>query len=343
MTTISLNPTTDHRYRDFICAHQLATIFHTPEWIQVLAETYGFRPVAYAITDNDKISGVVPFCETRSITGIKRMVSLPYSDFCEPLLSNRENVQSILKLIAAEHPKIAYIDFRGGYLLFNGENVRQTILTHDIDCTSDKEALFNSLKPALRRNINKAERGGLVCSVDTSLEAVQHFYQINCNTRRDHGLPPQPRLLFENIWKFIINRGNGFVTTVTLNGNIIAATLFLLFREKAYFKFGASLEKFLSLRPNDFALWRSILHCKDLGYKAINLGRTELNHEGLLKFKRGWNAQEAEIKYYRYLSTTQSFACFKRPILSTIYPMIFSRMPMALLKPIGNYIHQFAG
>lgn len=343
MTNIPLNPITDQRYSEFIAKHSQATVFHTPEWIKVLSETYRFKPFAFAVTENDTVTGVVPFCETRSITGSKRLVSLPYSDFCEPLLENRENLESIIKIIAEEYPKTGYIDVRGGSSLLKGEVAGQAIFTHDIDCTPDEETLFNSFKPALQRNIKKAQREGLECTIDTSHAAVRQFYQLNCFTRRDHGLPPQPWVFFENIWKFLIHSSKGFIATITQNGCLVAATLFLIFNGKAYFKFGASLKKHLSLRPNDFALWNSILYCKTLCCKVVNLGRTEPEHEGLLQFKRGWNADESEIKYYRYLPSLQKYTKFTSPVSCKICPLFFSRMPMAFLKPIGNYIHQFAG
>lgn len=83
-------------------------------------------------------------------------------------------------------------------------------------------------------------------------------------------------------------------------GAAIAGAVFLRLGLSALYKFGASDERFQELRPNNLLMWRSLLHCRELGCTSVHLGRTNLGQEGLRRFKLGWGAREERIDYYRF-------------------------------------------
>lgn len=340
---ITLNPLTDERYRTFVNEHPSATVFHTPEWLRVLHETYGFTPGCAAIENGNDLHGVLPYMVTRGFSGKTRVVSLPFSDFCEPLLSDRIDFDGVLDAMAHNHPKASGIDIRGGKALLGNVVAGQSVVMHTVNCIPDEDALFHSLKHTVRRNIKKAEREGLLCTFETTLEAVQKFYHLNCITRRDHGLPPQPWKFFKNIWCHFINGGKGFVVTVQYNGKAIASALFLVFGQNVYYKYGASVKKHQQFRPNDLIIWKSLLYCNKMNYTSLNLGRTEPAHTGLLRFKQGWGGMESVVHYFRYNKNMSAFIPINKTVFDTICMGLFSKMPMVFLKPIGSFIHQFAG
>ena len=62
-----------------------SSIFHSPDWIQVLSETYGWETRAHVLLDDqgEPMAGM-PFCRVADMLG-ERIVALPFSDFCDPL------------------------------------------------------------------------------------------------------------------------------------------------------------------------------------------------------------------------------------------------------------------
>src|SRR4051794_39851978 len=88
----TIDPLSDSRWDDLVASHPKASVFHHRGWLQALASTYGYRPVVMTSTPPGKpLSNGVVFCEVRSwITG-PRMVSLPFADHCEPLLSESDD------------------------------------------------------------------------------------------------------------------------------------------------------------------------------------------------------------------------------------------------------------
>src|SRR5688572_13104982 len=86
----TLDPLTDPRWRELVQRDARASAFHTPEWLDALRRTYGFVPVVYT-TDGarDELRSAIPFCAVASWLTGRRLVSLPFSDHCEPLVDGR--------------------------------------------------------------------------------------------------------------------------------------------------------------------------------------------------------------------------------------------------------------
>src|SRR5579864_2826368 len=90
MTCFQIDPLLDSRWRALVDEHPDASVFHRVEWLQALHSCYGYVPVAvsYGLPGGPLHNGLV-YCEIRSRLTGNRLVSLPFSDHCEPLLSNR--------------------------------------------------------------------------------------------------------------------------------------------------------------------------------------------------------------------------------------------------------------
>src|SRR4051794_5773875 len=67
--------------------HEDATTFHTTAWARVLARTYGHEPIYLSLSCGAQRIALLPLMEVRSRFTGHRAVSLPFSDFCGPLLA----------------------------------------------------------------------------------------------------------------------------------------------------------------------------------------------------------------------------------------------------------------
>ncbi|MBN1294982.1 MAG: peptidoglycan bridge formation glycyltransferase FemA/FemB family protein [Candidatus Latescibacteria bacterium] len=340
-----INPLTDARYEQFIASNPDTTVFHSRVWIKALEETYGFIPGCAAVIDARSIAGAVPFMETCSITGKKRCVSLPFSDFCIPLFKSEIEFNDAFHFLVekAEKEKWHYIEIRGGEQFFQHMQCTDEIVTHEIVLDKDERKLLHLCRDSTRRNIRKAKSAGVTVVHDTSIEAMRSFYYLNCLTRKKHGIPPQPWLFFKHLWINIINKGNGFITLATFENRAIAANLFLVFNEVGLFKYGAMDKKYGSLRPSNLTMWEGIKKCREIGCRRVNLGRTEIHHSGLLQFKRGFGCSEKTIKYFRYDCRKREFS--KKPAIRSLPFAIslFSLIPLPLLRSFGKYMYRYAG
>src|SRR4029434_9539200 len=80
--------------------HPRPPVSNTPGWLEALRRTYGYEPVVYTTSPPraDLTDGLV-LCRIRSrITG-RRLVSLPFSDHCEPLTDSPEDLRTLLNFL----------------------------------------------------------------------------------------------------------------------------------------------------------------------------------------------------------------------------------------------------
>jgi hypothetical protein len=83
----AIDPLRDSRWPELIARHSNASVFHTRGWLGALATTYGYAPVAFTTSaPNEYLTNAVLFCAVRSWLTGSRLVSLPFSDHCEPLV-----------------------------------------------------------------------------------------------------------------------------------------------------------------------------------------------------------------------------------------------------------------
>ena len=88
-----------------VAVHPRATVFHSRGWLEALERTYGYRAVALCSPSaggdvaNAFVFGVV----SSRLTG-NRLVSLPFSDHCDPLVSEPWELRHLLEALPAAGP-----------------------------------------------------------------------------------------------------------------------------------------------------------------------------------------------------------------------------------------------
>lgn len=172
---------------------------------------------------------------------------------------------------------------------------------------------------------------------------MDDFFRLNCFTRRQHGLPPQPKLFFDNLLSLVIAQKKGFVSIARFKGIPIAAYLFLISGQKALYKYGASDRHYQHLRPSNILIWEGLLHCKSVGANTLNLGRTETHHMGLLQFKRGLGGLERKVNYYRFDTLAGSYKTGAMKHGDEISNRIFKITPLPILRLLGALIYRYVG
>jgi hypothetical protein len=102
MTKIyEISATEDSRWDDFVKQHAHTSVFHTPQWLGALRQTYGFMPIVFSTTPPGlHLQDGVVFCEVSSWLTGKRLVSLPFSDHCEPLATESAHMTTILLAVS---------------------------------------------------------------------------------------------------------------------------------------------------------------------------------------------------------------------------------------------------
>jgi hypothetical protein len=320
-----------------------STFFHSHAWCNVLSSTYGYIPNYFLSFNKGKLSTVIPFMEINTYFSPKRGISLPFSDFCSPILSEDTGFHQILDSIV-EYAKTSnwkFVEFRGG----NGylDNVIPSALfyEHNLNLKRNEKELLSSFRSSTKRNIKKATNKDVRIQHSNSLGAVREFYRLHCLTRKDHGLPPQPFSFFKNIHAYIVAKKKGFVLLALHQGKVIAGAIFFHFGKKAIYKYGASIKKYQHLRANNLLMWEAIKWYNQNGYCDFSFGRTEPENTGLLQFKRGWGTKERSVNYYKYNVRNSEF--IEDPFRVGKLNKIGTKLPVFLLKIAGSLMYKHVG
>jgi hypothetical protein len=339
-SVVVVNPLEYPKWDALISTFPLRSFFHSETWARILHETYGHSPCYFCSFSDGKLQMLLPVMEVSSPVTSRRGVSLPFSDFCRPL--HRDGNLASLFQAALEYGKERkwkYLECRDASWLADGETMPSVAFHgHVIALRQDEEALFNQFESAVRRGIRKSENASVRVDCDSSLEAVRTFFQLHCLTRKRHGLPPQPFRFFENIARFALAAGHGFVATARLNGTPVASSLFFHFGSEAIYKFGASDRAFQHLRPNNLVMWGALKHCVAKGMDRLHLGRTSLANEGLRRFKLGFGACEEKVEYCKYGLSRGAFVTSEDRAESWANH-IFRGFPPSLLRFAGEVLY----
>jgi len=303
----AIDPLSDRRWDDLVGRHPRASAFHERGWLEALHRTYGYQPWALttARPGESLIDGIV-FCRVASwITGT-RLVSLPFSDHCDPLFSDQTDFATFLQgaRIASEQQGCRYVEFRPLLPIGERDSWLQesgTYCFHTLDLSPTVEEIFNAFhRNSIQRKIRRAERERLSYEAGSSEMLVAEFYRLMLMTRRRHRLLPQPRTWFQSLAECLGDKMQ--IRLARKDGNPVAAMLSLRHGRSVTYKYGCSDERFHSLGGMPFLFWRLIEDSKAAGAEEIDLGRSDSDHEGLTTFKDRFGAKRSEIKYYRHSS-----------------------------------------
>lgn len=289
----------DRRWLAFVSAFPSATPFHHPAWARLLRECYGFRAFALTTQDSGEITAGIPVMEVKRPFGVRRWVSLPFTDHCEPLGAQRSRAPFLAAGSRyAEQAGIGQIEIHaplGG----SGIHLRAEGVIHTLRLQPDSGAVRETFhRSQVIRGISRAEKSPISLRRATSPADVSGgFYGLHIRTRRRQGVPVQPRRFFELLWTHMLNPGLGFVLLVYSGSTPIAGAVFLAWNGTITYKYGASDPNYLHLRPNHLIFWDAIRWGCENGFHTFSFGRSDVSNQGLRDFKSGWGAHEEDLYY----------------------------------------------
>jgi len=304
-----LDPLENAGYDELVAACPDNVPFHSRAWLRTIRDTYGHRPICFVAKSGSSVQAMLPIVEVQSwITG-RRGVSLPFADFCPPMASDAVAFDMVFAKAVeyARERKWKYLELRGGRCLLREAKASVAYHAHVLDLSAGPDGLFGRFEGRMRTAIRKAEREGVRVEVSNAAEAVRTYYDLHCETRKKHGVPPQPFSFFQNVYRHIISTGFGIVVVARYQGAPVAAAVFMHYGRQAVYKFSASNAAFLRLCGNNVALWEAIKWYANQGFSRMHFGRTSFGNDGLRKYKAGWGAEETTLEYLRYSLTKQAY------------------------------------
>ena len=339
-----LNPLEYPGWDELLLTNENYSFFHSSAWARVLHESYNYKPLYFTAIENGSLSALIPVMEVRSLLTGRRGVSLPFSDYCEPIAPDKSHFLELIDDVIKYGKNAGWksIEWRGGQEFFDDVTPSSYYYTHTLDLLENEEQILSHFRDSTKRNIKKATKEGVEVSISNSSESIREFYRLNCMTRKHHGLPPQPFYFFENIYDHILSKDQGMVILASHDKKVIAGAVMFFFGNRAIYKYGASDRTYQHLRPNNLIMWQAINWCAQNGHKDFLFGKTERENNGLLQYKRGWGATERTVKYYKYDLSKGTFI-ENHSMVTGFHNKVFNKMPIRLLNIIGSMLYRHIG
>ena len=338
MNVYSVDPVQDSRWTEFIGRHPKASVFHTSGWLRALQRTYRFTPIAFTTSGpTDALENALVFADVRSWLTGWRLVSLPFSDHCEPLVDSPEEFQALCRAVVRYQVqgRWKYVEMRPVSSLLPleaGFRTGQTFYLHRLDLRPDLDALLHSLhKDSIQRKIRRAERERLTYEEGRSESLLAKLCHLLDLTRRRHQVPPQPRAWFRNLIESF--GANSCIRVASKDGQPAAGILTLAHGDRVVYKYGGSDTRLNALGGMPFLFWKAIQDAKQMGARELDLGRSDCDNTGLILFKEHLAAHRSTLTYWR--SPGETGHGWKMGLARRV----FTRLPGGIRRALGSLLY----
>ena len=301
MNVVRVDPRIDPLWCRLVREAQ-SSVFHSASWMRVLSDTYGWEPSAYVVLDGrGEPKAGLPFCRISDVLG-QRIVALPFSDYCDPLAEDANSWRLLIDgLLPEQHP----INLRCLHNSLPLADERFTLTKeakwHRLDLRPELGALWEAMHDSTHRAIRKSGREGLTVREAESEQELRTFFEMHLKVRKyKYGLLAQPYSFFQNIWRQFVDSQHGFLLLAIHGDKIVAGDFFLDWKDTLYYKFNASLPDDLGCRPNDLLIWEAVQRGKDRGFTYLDFGLSDIDQEGLVRYKRKFGTEEKTISFLRH-------------------------------------------
>jgi hypothetical protein len=144
MSVYAINPIQDSRWRAFLEQDSRASVFHDPRWLEAL-RTYNFEPVVVTTCGPGQALTNGTCSAASELVDRRRLVSLPFSDHCQPLVSGPPSAgQLMLRLQRVRRRKVGLRRNATGQRPFHDRaSVKETqvFCLHRLICRAAQKAL----------------------------------------------------------------------------------------------------------------------------------------------------------------------------------------------------------
>lgn len=331
--------------------HPLGWLTHTSTWARILLRSFPhLRPHYLALEDEagELWGGLAAMEFSSRLTG-RRLVSLPYSTLCDPLVRNRDEWLRLLEAADAKRKALglAFLEVRtsqAGELVVATDGIlsRQDFAWHRLDLQRSLDEILKGFsRRAVRPCIHRAERLGFrVRPIRPS--DFDSFWRLYAGTRSRLGLPVFPRSFFRRWLDELLPRGWLRGCLVEDGDRVLSVLIALVYRDRMSAEVIGSDPSASGRFPNHIAFWEAIRGAHALGLAEFDFGRTPVGEKGLMDFKRRWGTR-CEFLTFGYLPPSSADHADRNGFSRRAAGWMCNTVPQSVLPAVSRFLYRHAG
>ncbi len=298
------------RWDNFVRRHPYGWLCHLTAWEKVLKRATNLKSCYYlAIIDQTtgEIRASMQVYLVRSMIIKSRLISAPLTTIFDPLVSSEDQL-NVLMAKAIELLGKTQSDLLKIKTLHSASYFDQTKLSKDnrfryhyLSLQDNLDNIWKNLhRSCVRQHISRASRQGLTVGLAESKTDLKKFYSLYQRIRKNHGLPSIPYVYFESIWDVFYPNHNVYFFIAEFESRPAAALMAFKFKNHMSAEALGWEPAFKWLTPSIFIFWEAIKFAKASGCTSFDFGRTSIENQELIVFKRRWGTKEIEMPVFSY-------------------------------------------
>ncbi|MFO7535134.1 MAG: GNAT family N-acetyltransferase [Kiritimatiellia bacterium] len=344
-----IRPLNDSRWNSMVEAHPQSEIYHHSTWLKVIAATYRqAEPLAFVLEEGGAIRAALPACVVKSPLTGNRLVSLPFTSYCNPLYEKSEQCGRLIHAAMESLKGHGASFFELRTLNAIPEEVCELKrhpyhMTHILDLEGGFDRVRKGISSNIVMNKKKADKAGILVEPAASEKDLRDFYRVHAITRKKQGFPIQPYSFLRNMFELMGPPGHVEFLLARLNNQVVAGIVLFKFHQRVSYEIGASLPAFLEARPNHLLLWHAVESACREGRRYFDFGKSPPDNPGLIEFKRRWGADACECPYYYYPGIAGMMAVEQNDFKSRAIRYLYSRTPLGVAQLLGKGLYRHLG
>ena len=336
----TMEPADRTRWDDFVLSCPEATFFHRAGWQRVIERAFGHRTFFLLAESGNRIEGVLPLAQVKSLLFGHALVSLPFCVYGGAATeTNRARMALDAEAIAlAERLQVDHLEYRSRSRLHEDWNTKDLYVTFRKTNDPDPDKNLNAIPRKQRAMVRKGIKSGLSAILDSDTD---RFFSAYSESVHRLGTPVFSRRYFDILREEFA--ADSEIVTVTDNGKLVASVLSFFFRDEVLPYYGGGTDLARQVAGNDFMYWEVMRRACERGLRTFDYGRSKRG-TGSFDFKKNWGFEPTPLPYeYRLVKGHEV------PDHNPLNPKyrafiaLWKKLPRAMANRIGPHIVKSLG
>ncbi len=282
----------------FLESHPSSTVCHTSAWCMAIEATFPHIKnhfIALEDTESHQIIAALPLYHLHSWLTGNRLVCVPFASWCDPLVQNAEDLQTLLNSVTEAHsPRQPKLEIRCRHSTHLAQQIplhpASSCLHHTIPLNRSKDEIWQAIsRTGIRRRIKQADLTGVLVQRSASPDDLSLFHQMLSSTRHRMGLPRIPLKLFTSLQKYL---GPKRLTVfVAYSENQPVASVFTTWNQNTFnLDYLGEAAPDIPAGTSQLLYWKALELAIEQGCQEFSFGRTDPSQTGLAEYKLRWGA-----------------------------------------------------
>ena len=313
-----------------------ATFYHCERWIDALRDSYPINLEVATLHRRGQLRAAAVFARSQGLF-VTRLVSLPFSDCGEPLAIDGEAREELLRALASSNQN-ASIEVRGCAGPAPWKNV--DCFGHwTLDMDRPYSAIYSGFSRTIRSGIRRASKDHVQIDRGTGADYLKRFFDLQLQTRRRLGVPPQPYKFFSTVHQKFSRDGDCEVWFATQYGRDQAGLVVLRNGAQLCCKWSAR-DEHCHPGANHLLFAKMIdAHADHLG--LIDFGRCDTRNQGLTRSKIELGCVQRPLPYAFYPIAPRSISSEVLSGPAKVLSTVWKRLPLPVTRVLGEALYRY--